>query len=313
MKRIGMAVPTLLAVATIIFLFIRLAGGDPAIAALGEFGSQDAVERLRSQMGLDRPLIVQYGEFIGGLLRGDLGASIVTNYPMSERVAQVLPHTLQLTFSGLLIGLMIGIPLGLASAFFANRTPDSIARLVSLAGLSMPAFVLGIVLIYVFAVNLHWLPSGGSASLWSDPINNVRTLILPALTLGVIATAYVTRMTRSAVRDVLNEDYQILARARGLSGSRIVLRHALRPALVPIVSLLSVFAISLLGSSVMTEIVFDRPGLGRAMVGAMQQRDYNALQAIMVVFAGLVIAIVILTDILYTLVDPRIKLKGGRE
>jgi ABC-type dipeptide/oligopeptide/nickel transport system permease component len=305
-RRLLVSIPTLLAVLTIIFLIVRVAPGDPAHAALGDYASEDAVERLRERMGLDRPLYVQYFDFLFGLIRGDLGHSLITQQPVADQIASVLPYTLQLTFAGILVGIVLGIPLGIITAVRRNTWVDYFGRVFSLTGLSFPIFFLAVLLIYIFSVQLSLFPALGAAS-FAEPLSNLHHLVLPAISLGVIMFAYVTRMTRSAVLNVLNDDYIRTARSKGLSERKVLYGHALRSALVPIVSLVGIFTISLLGGSVLVEEVFARPGLGRFMIGAMKQNDYTALQSIMVIYAVIIVIINLATDLIYGLVDPRIR------
>jgi ABC-type dipeptide/oligopeptide/nickel transport system permease component len=305
-RRLLVSIPTLLAVLTIIFLLVRVAPGDPAYAALGDYASEDAVERLRERLGLNEPLYVQYFQFLFGLLQGDLGHSLITQQPVSEQIMFVLPYTLQLTFAGILVGIALGVPLGVMTAVRRNTWVDYFGRVFSLTGLSFPIFFLAVLLIYFFSVQLRLFPALGAAS-FSEPVRNLHSLVLPAISLGVIMFAYVTRMTRSALLNVLNDDYIRTARAKGLTERHVLYRHALRSALIPIVSLVGIFTISLLGGSVLVEEVFARPGLGRYMIGAMKQKDYTALQSIMVIYAFIIILINLATDLIYGLVDPRIR------
>lgn len=307
-QRLLFSIPVFLGVVTIVFLVVRVLPGDPAQAALGDYASKEAVEALREKMGLNDPLPVQYVRFLTDLLRGDLGKSMITSSPISDQIAHNLPYTLELTFTAILIGSALGIPIGVYTATHRNRLPDYIGRVISLAGLSVPAFYLGILLILLFAVELKWLPAIGVGD-GSDIEDRVRHLILPALTLGLVMTASVARLSRSAMLNVLSQDYVRTARAKGLAEYVVLVRHALRSALIPIVSLTGVWAVSLIGDSVTTEIVFSRPGLGKMMVGAMLQRDYTALQSIMAIYTGFVVIINLITDLIYGFVDPRIRTK----
>jgi len=305
-RRLLLAVPTLLAVFTIIFIIVRVAPGDPAVAALGDYASADAVAALRERMGLNEPLWKQYLSFLGDLARGDLGRSLISETPVVEQIAFVLPYTLELTIAATLVGLLLGIPTGVVTAVRRNTATDYVGRIVSLVGLSFPAFYLGIILIFFFAVKIDLFPAVGSAP-FSEPARNLHYLVLPALTLGLIETAYIARMTRSVVLTILSDDYIRTARAKGLQEQVVLVRHALRAALIPIVSLVGIFAISLIGSSVLVEEVFARPGLGKLMVGATKQKDYTTLQSIMVVYALIIVIVNLITDIIYTFVDPRVR------
>ena len=306
LRRLLLAIPTLWAVFTVIFIIVRVAPGDPATAVLGDNASQQAVEALREQMGLNVPLWQQYLEFLGGLLRGDLGDSLKTGQPVWNQISSALPHTVELTLAATFIGLLLGIPVGVLTAVKRNKAPDYIGRIVSLVGLSLPAFYLAVILIYFFAVRIDWFPAV-SAAPFSDPVENLHHLVLPALTLGLIETAYIARMTRSVMITVLNDDYIRTARAKGLREQVVLISHALRAGLIPIVSLIGIFMISLIGSSVLVEEVFARPGLGKLMVGATKQKDYTSLQSIMVVYASIIVVINIITDLIYTWIDPRVR------
>jgi len=306
LRRILFAIPILLAVFPLVVLVVRVIPRDPAVAALGDYASKEAVDALRERMGLNDPLLVQYFRFLADLLRGDLGNSLITGKPIVEQVAYVLPYTLQLTFAAVLIGAALGIPLGVFTAVKRNSLADYVGRIVSLAGLSVPAFYFAILLIFLFAVWLDVLPAVGGGDIREEPIASLKYLVLPALSLGLIMTAYITRLARSAMLNVLNEDYVRTARAKGLAEAAVLLRHALRSALLPVVSVTGLWAASLIGDSVLTEVVFSRPGLGKMLVGAILQRDYTALQSIMVIYASFVVAVNLLTDLLYGLLDPRI-------
>lgn len=305
-QRLVFSIPVFLGVVTIVFLVVRVLPGDPAQAALGDYASKEAVAALREKMGLNNPLPVQYVRFLTDLLRGDLGKSMISASPIRDEIAHNLPFTLELTFTAILIGTLLGIPIGVYTATNRNRLPDYVGRVLSLAGLSVPAFYLGILLILLFAIELKWLPAIGGGDL-SDLKDNVSHLILPALTLGLVMTASVARLSRSAMLNVLSQDYVRTARAKGLMELVVLLRHALRSALIPIVSLTGVWAVALIGDSVTTEIVFSRPGLGKMMVGAMLQRDYTSLQSIMAIYTGFVVIINLTTDLIYGFVDPRIR------
>lgn len=305
-RRILISVPILLVVLTLVFLLVRIAPGDPAVAALGDYASKDAVERMRERMGLNKPLWRQYVDFLGRLARGDLGRSLINDVPVSQQIRRVLPYTLELTGSGILVGLLFGIPLGIVTALRRNTVLDYAGRIFGLAGLSVPAFYLGILLMLLFAVQLDLFPVVGGGEL-TDLRDNLYHLFLPALSLGLIMTAYLTRMTRSAMLEVLNADYMRTARSKGLRERVVLIRHGLRTALIPVVSVVGVYSIVLIGSSVMTEVVFSRPGLGKLMVGAMKQRDYTTLQSIMVIYASFVVVINLITDLAYGVIDPRIR------
>ena len=306
MQRLLLTVPVFLSVLTIVFLVVRVLPGDPATAALGDYASKEAVDALRIRLGLNDPLPVQYARFLADVLRGDLGKSMINSTPIGDQIAHNLPYTLELTLAALVVGVSLGIPVGVYTATERNHLPDYIGRVLSLVGLSAPAFYLGILIILLFAVQLKWLPAIGGGEL-DDAGDSLSHLILPALTLGLVMTASVVRLARSAMLNVLTQDYVRTARAKGLRERWVILRHALRSALIPIVALTGIWGVTLIGDSVTTELVFSRPGLGKLMVGAMLQRDYTTLQSTMVVYALFVVGINLLTDLTYGFVDPRVK------
>lgn len=305
-RRVLLAIPILFAVLTLVFLLVRVAPGDPAVAALGDYASKEAVEALREKMGLNAPLYVQYFQFLAGLFRGDLGRSLINSRPVASQIASVFPYTLELTTSGIIFGSLLGIPLGILTALRRNRLVDYIGRVFSLVGLSVPSFYLGILLLLLFSLKFNLFPVVGGGDL-SNLGETLYYLFLPALTLALIMMSYVTRMARSSILNILNEDYVRTARAKGLREWLVIYKHVLRNALLPLLSIVGMFSVVLIGSSVMTEVVFSRPGLGKMMVGAMKQRDYIMLQSIMVIFSSLVVFINLITDLAYGFTDPRIR------
>lgn len=306
MRRLFNTIPIIFIVLSLVFFVVRLMPGDPAVAILGDYASEKAVNALREQMGLDRPILVQYLEYLSNLLRLDLGRSLIHGIPIKARIFSVLPYTLTLTASGILLGYLFGIPLGISAAVRRNSFIDYFNRFFSLLGLSIPAFFLGILLILIFSIYLNLFPVVGGGDFFNI-YDNLYHLFLPALTLGLIMTAYVTRLTRSSFLEILREDYIRTAKSKGLDNHSVFYKHALRNALIPIISLGGLYAVGLIGSSVMTEIVFSRPGLGTLLIGAIKQRDYNTLQSLMVVFTIIVVFLNLMTDLAYSLVDPRIK------
>jgi len=305
-KRLLFAIPTLLAVLTVVFVVARIMPGDPAQVIMGDQASAEAIQALRARLGLDRPLYVQYFEFMGGALTGNWGSSMVTGRAVLGEVLSVLPFTIELTFVSVLVGAIIGVPLGVWSALHRNDTIDYLTRIGSLLGLSFPAFVMAIMLLLVFAIQLRWLPvisSGGDGSL----ADRARHLVLPAANLGIIMAAYITRVTRSSMLEVLGEDYIRTAHAKGVPTIAVVWRHSLRNALIPVVTVVGLYLGILIGNSVLTEIVFNRPGLGKLIVGALTQRDYTMLQGLMVVYTFIIVVTNLLTDLTYGFIDPRVK------
>lgn len=307
-KRLLLAIPTLLAMLTAVFILVRLVPGDPAAVMLGDQASAEALNALRAQLGLDQPKHLQYLHFLREMLTGNFGVSMASGRTVLTEVALVLPWTIQLTVASILIGVVFGLPLGIWAALRRNSWPDYLGRLLSLTGLSFPAFVSAILMLLVFAIELRWFPVIGNA-LDGGWFEQLRALALPAFNLGLIMTAYVMRVTRSSMLGVMSEDYVRTARAKGVRPLRLVLRHGLRNALIPIVTVVGLYFGTLIGNSVLTEIVFNRPGLGKLILGSLNTRDYTLLQGLMVVFASCVIVVNLLTDLVYGLVDPRVKFK----
>lgn len=307
-KRLLLAIPTLLAMLTVVFILVRLVPGDPAAVMLGDQASAEALAALRTQMGLDQPMLAQYLHFLHEMLTGDFGTSMATGRTVLQEVALVLPWTIELTLASIVIGVIFGIPLGIWASLRRNAWPDYLGRVLSLTGLSFPAFVSGILMLLVFSIQLNWFPVIGS-SVDGGVGDRIRNLILPAFNLGLIMTAYVMRITRASMLEVMGEDYVRTARAKGVRPMQLVMRHGLRNALIPIVTVVGLYFGTLIGNSVLTEIVFNRPGLGKLILAALNTRDYTLLQGLIVVFASCVIVVNLLTDLIYGVVDPRVKFK----
>ena len=306
-RRLLLAIPTLFVMLTAIFVLVRLVPGDAATVILGDQASAASLAALREKLGLDQPVYAQYLAFIGKILTGDLGQSLSSGRNVIHEVLLVLPSTIELTVAAIVIGLAFGLPLGVAAALARNGWVDYVARIVSLVGLSFPAFVSGILMLIVFAIQLGWFPVLGNTSGSGDLAERLRALALPALNLGIIMTAYVMRVTRAAMLGVLTEDYIRTARAKGVSPGQLVVTHALRNSLIPIITVVGLYFGTLIGNSVLTEIIFNRPGLGKLIIGALNARDYTLLQGLMIIFAICVIVVNTLTDLAYGLVDPRVK------
>lgn len=306
-RRLLLSIPTLFIMLTAIFVLVRLVPGDAASVILGDQASAAALAALREKLGLDQPIQVQYLAFIGKILTGDLGQSLSSGRSVVQEVLLVLPSTIELTVAAIAIGLLFGLPLGIVAALSRNGWIDYVARIVSLVGLSFPAFVSGILMLIVFAIQLGWFPVLGTTSGAGDLGERLRALALPALNLGFIMTAYVMRVTRAAMLGVLTEDYIRTARAKGVSPAQLVATHALRNSLIPIITVVGLYFGTLIGNSVLTEIIFNRPGLGKLIIGALNARDYTLLQGLMIIFAICVIIVNTLTDLAYGLVDPRVK------
>ncbi len=305
-KRLLFSIVTLFAVLTLVFIVVRIVPGDPAQVILGDQADAAAIAALRGRLGLDRPLMDQYWSFIAGAVKGDWGISLVSGRPVIREILDVLPWTLELTFISMIIGTAIGVPLGVWAAVNRNRMPDYLTRIASLIGLSFPPFVSAILLLIAFSLILNWFPviSGNRSTPWAW----FQSLALPALNLGLIMAAYITRVARSAMLEVMQEDYVRTARAKGVPWSVVVWRHALRNALIPVVTIVGLYLGILIGNSVLTEIVFNRPGLGKLIIGALNQRDYTMLQGMMVIYTLIVVLVNVITDLAYAFIDPRVKL-----
>ncbi len=306
-RRALLAIITGFSVLTLVFVIVRILPGDPALVILGDFASESALNTLRESLGLNKPLLTQYVDFLGDAVTGDWGQSMLTGRPVIEEILSVLPWTIELTLVSLALAAVVGIPLGVWAAVHRNRWPDYVTRVGSLLGLSFPAFVSAVILLLIFSIQLHWFPvisaQTGGIGAWFQSIT------LPAVSLGLIMAAYITRVTRSAMLEILSEDFVRTALAKGVPWRVVIRKHALRNALIPIVTVIGLFLGIQIGNSVLTEIVFNRPGLGKLIVGALNQRDYTMLQGMMVIYTLLVIAVNAITDVIYALVDPRVRLK----
>ncbi len=308
LKRLGFALITLFLVLTCTFILLRIIPGDPALVIVGEQGSEAAAAAVRARLGLDQPMHVQYFTFLFQILSGEFGNSMISNRPVIGEIAAVLPWTLELTAASLVLGLVLGVPAGVWSAVRRNKVPDYLMRVISLIGLSAPAFVIAIVLMMVFAIQFKWFPvisGAGGANLFE----HMRNMALPTISLGLIMMAYVTRVTRSAMLEVLNQDFVRTARAKGTPSSAVIWRHALGNCLIPITALIGLQLGILIGNSVLTEIVFNRPGLGKLILNALLQRDYTLLQGLVVIYTLLVVVVNLITDLAYGFLDPRVQYK----
>ena len=298
-RRLVLTIPVLLGVATLVFSLIHLIPGDPAQAMLGEAAPQSDVEELRRQLGLDRPLVEQYAAFLTGLVKGDLGTSLRTGLPVTEQIVERMPATFELAAAAMLVAILFSMPLGIAAAVRRGTVVDHAAMTVSLAGVSVPNFWLGPLLAIVFAVELGWLPVSGRGT-WAH-------LILPAVSLGAALAAILARMTRATMLEELREPYVQAARARGVSKSRAVMRHAFRNSLIPVVTLVGLQFGAVLTGAVITETIFAWPGIGRLFIQSIGFRDYPLVQGCILLIALTYVAVNLVTDMLYGVLDPRIR------
>lgn len=307
LHRALVAIPTLIIVSMMIFGLQKMLPGDPVLAMAGEDQNPQVIAALREKYHLDKPLPTQYALWIGDVLRGDLGNSLRTGEPVTTLIAQKLPVTLQLAMFGLVIAIGIGIPLGILSAANRGKAIDYGANVLALSGMSIPNFWLGILLIFLVSVRWHLLPSSGYVSPAEDLWMSFKTMVMPAFVLGAALGAQLMRHTRSAMLGVLRTDYIRTARAKGLLRGTVVLKHALRNALIPIVTVLALLFGELLAGAVLTEQVFTIPGFGKLVVDAVFNRDYAVVQGVVLVTAVSFIALNLLADVLYVLLNPRLR------
>ncbi len=326
-RRILSLIPTLLGVSLIVFMFLRMIPGDPALALAGEHATEANVDRIREEFGLNKPLYEQYLTYMGKVLRGDLGRSILSRRPIMDEIRVRFPATIELSICALTVALLVGVPAGIISATRRNSIFDNIAMVGSLLGISMPIFWLGLMLNWFFAVQLGWLPSvtrldsgielqritnllivdsiitGNAEAL----LNAIQHLILPAIALGTIPMAIIARMTRSAMLEVLEQDYMRTARAKGLVERVVIMRHALKNALLPVITIVGLQVGVLLSGAVLTETIFAWPGIGRWLYLSILARDYPIVQGMALFITILFLVINLLVDLSYAVVDPRIR------
>ncbi|MFZ2348991.1 MAG: nickel ABC transporter permease [Candidatus Bipolaricaulis anaerobius] len=334
LRRLGQAVPVLLGVTFVVFLLMYLTPGDPVQLFMGQAGivSQEEIERVRREFGLDRPFVEQYGLFLGGILRGNLGQSIIYRRPVATLIGERLPATIELTLFASLIALLVAIPAGVVAAVRRNTWLDAIGTTVSLLGVSLPGFWLGLILIFVFSVMLKVLPVAGRASYgtglhwqtgfllldamlqgnWPAFVDILRHLVMPALALSAGMMAMTMRLTRSSLLETIHQDYVRTAQAKGLPQRWVILRHALRNALLPVVTAITLNVGALLGGNMVVETVFSWPGLGRLVVEAVESRDYPLIRGCVLVYAVTYVFLNLIADLSYARLDPRVAAGGGK-
>ena len=299
LRRLLLAVPTLLGVLVVAFLLLYVAPGDPVQAMIGERADPETIARLRAQLHLDDPLYARFGFYVGNVVRGDLGRSYITNRPITQDIRERFPKTLELAGAAMLLATCIGISLGVVSARRPGGLADRFALGLAYVGISFPVYWVGLLLILFFAVTLRWLPPSGFGSL--------RFLVLPALTLGMRSIAFLARMTRSTMMEALNSDFIRTARAKGLSERVVTARHALRNALIPIITVLGLDFGAYLTGSILTETIFSWPGIGRYVVNAIARRDLPAIQGSVLFLSTMFVVVNLITDLAYAKADPRVR------
>jgi len=307
-QRLVHLVPVLFTVSVLVFALMHAIPGDPAQLLLGfENTDPEQLERVRREFGLDQPIYIQYGRWVGKILRGDLGTSVRTGQPITKLIGEAIPFTLELAAYALLLAIGIAVPVGVWAATTRSRLADTALQALTLFGLSLPAFWIGTMLILLFSVQLRWFPLLSYPPLWQDPLGNFRGFLLPAFTLAIPNAAAIARMVRASMLSVRGEDYVRTARGKGLHEHVVIRRHMLKNALIPIVTLIGIIAGYLLGGSIVVEQVFAIPGLGRMGLQAIVQRDYPVLQAVVLIVTTLFVLTNLLVDLLYSFLDPRVR------
>jgi peptide/nickel transport system permease protein len=306
-RRLLALVPVMLVVATVAFVLMHLAPGDPASVIAGPYATPEDVARLQRQLGLDQPLPVQLGRWYWRLLQGDLGMSIFLRRPVVEAILDRAEPTLLLTTAATLVAVLLGVPAGIVSARRHGRLVDQILMVGAVLGASVPNFLLGLLMILVFAVWLGWFPVAGYVPLDAGPWRTLRSLVMPAVALGLVQSALIARITRSAMLDVLREQFITTGRAKGLGERSVVHKHALKNAFVPILTVIGISFAVLVGGAVVVEQVFNIPGVGRLIISAVLRRDYPVVQGVVLVVGAIYVVINLLVDLAYLLLDPRIR------
>jgi len=307
LSRLGGTLAVLVLVAVMVFALTRLASGDPIAVLLGDQATVEDIAQAREQYGLDKPVLTQFAYWVKEVLHGNLGNSIFLQRPVTQALAERAEPTFFLALFAVAIAALIGIPCGLVAAVWRGRLVDQILSAVAMLGASVPSFWMGLILIQVFAVWLGWFPASGYGNPGVSLLERLQHLVLPAVVLGVLNSALIIRFTRASVLDILNEDYVRTARSKGLSERVVILKHVLRNALVPIVTVLGLTIALMIGGAVVTETVFNLPGVGNLVVRAVLRRDYPVIQGTLLVIAGIYVLINLVIDLIYMLVDPRIR------
>lgn len=307
LRRLFQTIPVLFVASILVFLIIYLIPGDPATISLGPNATPDQIAAVRAKMGLDQPLVVQYINWLGRVLRGDLGESFRNKFPVADLIWLKLPATIELTVAAILVAMMIAFPVGMLSAFYRGRWIERLLDLFTGLAYATPTFWIGILLILVFGIQLRWLPASGYVSIIEDPVQGIRCLVMPAFTLGLYSSSVLARFLKSSLLEVLGQDYIRTARAKGLRERSILYSHALKNALIPVVTVLGLQIGVFMGGAVVTEAIFDWPGVGRMLWDAILTRDYTIVQATILMTVSIFVLINLLTDILYGFLDPRIR------
>lgn len=305
-KKLLMMIPIIILVSIILFLILKTLPGDAALVAAGEFSTDADIEALRASMGLDRPIYAQYWDWFSGILRGDFGTSLLTGLPIADKIVQRFPATIELAIMSMIIAIIIAVPLGIVSAVYRGKAWDNISSILSVIGIAMPSFWLGMLLIILFCLTLKWLPASGYVPFFEDPLKSLQLMLMPAFSIGASFAAVTMRQTRNALLEVLDQDYMMTAKAKGLPGHIMIWKHALRNALIPVVTVIAMQTGKLFGGAVIAETVFVIPGLGSEIVNSIMRRDYPVTMAMIMIVAVIVIFINTFIDIVYGFIDPRV-------
>jgi len=300
------SIPTIFLVFTLVFIALRILPGDPAIAVLGDYARPESIARFREQFGLNDPLWLQFVKFLKDMVTLNFGNSFTKGVPVMDLIKYNLPYTIELTLVAMLIGIAGGIPLGVWAAINRNKAPDVGFRTFSLIGYAIPDFYLGALLLIIFALNLGLFPITGAGDGFAERMHHI---VLPAMTLAMLKIAFIGRLARTSLLEVLGKDFVRTARAKGAREPRVIYRHGLRNALMPLSTGLGLSVLSTLSGSVAVELVFNRPGLGRLLIDAISERDYPVIQAGIIIFASIVVVVNLLMEVVYALIDPRIRVK----
>lgn len=306
-RRLLAFIPTLLVVSLFLYLLLDFIPGDPTYVLLGNDAGQVEIEALLERLGLDRPLHERIISWYGRAIQGDLGRSYYLGMSVIDAIAERIPVTFTLAFASLAVALLIAVPIGIIAAVRHNTWLDALVMLFSLAALSVPNFVIGLLLIYAIAIPIDWVPIGGYVAIWDDPLDSLRHLMLPAAALGLSLASLIARMTRASMLEVMNLDYVRTARAKGVRAVNVVVKHGLRNALIPVITVVGLAAGAVLSGSVVTETVFNIPGIGRLVVNAVQRRDYPLVQGVILFLTTSYLTVNLVTDLLYAAANPRVR------
>ena len=309
-KRLLSIIPLLLIISIVLFVLINALPGDATMSLISETANRDAVEQLRIKMGLDKPLAERYFTWLWNIMRGNMGESLTSSETVSQKIAMRLPITMEITLVAMLFSVLISLPLGIFSAVHRNSFGDVFGSVVSIFGIAIPPFWLGLLLVMLFAVNLGWLPASGFVRFSVDPVGNIRSILLPCISIGFGFAATIMRQTRSSLLEVLQQDYILTAHAKGLRERLVIWKHALRNALIPVLTVTAMQIGRLIGGAVVTETVFAIPGMGSAIVSSILNRDYPVAMGMIMTVAAIVVLINTVVDVLYIAIDPRISVQG---